>query len=145
MLGIGHQHALCQFDLELVWRQLVGFEHTLYLRYEVLVGKLDSAAPEFDWSKDAGPPLGVGQYCWEAWAKIDGLERSLGRLDFEVVENSEARAAIAGFESLSEPERSSTILRWLVDHDFRTDAIGFARQRPQSSARDAFIAAPPGR
>ncbi len=109
------------------------------------VGQMTSTLAEFDWSDESGPAPSVGNYTWEAWAKIDGLERSLGRLDFQVIEAAEARAAIAKAEALREPERSTAILNWLVEHEFKTDARAYAIGLPPSPARDAFVAAAPGR
>lgn len=109
------------------------------------VGEMKSLVAEFDWSSESGPALSVGDYTWEAWATVDGLERNLGRLDFQVIDDAAARTAIAKCEALREPERSTAILSWLAAHEFRTDARAYAMGLAPSPARDAFIAAAPGR
>lgn len=109
------------------------------------IASLESAENQIEWSKFHAAPLAPGRYTWEAWVRVDRLDRSLGRRDFEIAESPLAHAAIEERARLSEPERSSEILSWLVQNGFTADARAFALELPPSPERDDFIALVPGR
>lgn len=110
-----------------------------------LVDDITSTEPEFEWSNAAARTLAPGRYAWESWSINRGLESPLGRRDFQVVTDSEARKALTELGRLSEPERSSKTLAWLVDHEYRTDARAYALALPPTQARDDFLNAIPAR
>lgn len=79
-----------------------------------------------------------GNYTWEAWVTVDGLERSLGARDFEVGASSELVPTGPELEGWSALER-------LHGAGLLSDARAFARSLPPSSERDRYLEALPGR
>jgi hypothetical protein len=110
-----------------------------------LILRHESETAEFDLGEALVGKLHPGKYSWEAWASVNGLDRSLGQRDFEIIDDTSARELLAKSQKLEEPVRSSTILKWLVDHDYNTDARAYSRGLPQSPERDKFISRLPGR
>ena len=78
--------------------------------------------------------LEPGHYTWQGWAIVDGLERELGELDFQVV--VDPAAAAGGTEG--------DLARILALHEdgYLTDARELARRQPPSPERDAYLALP---
>ena len=83
-------------------------------------------------------PLPRGNYTWQAWAVVDGLDKPLGSLDFEVVEQPELVSVVAGLERLRG-------VRLLHEAGFLTDARHIARKLPPSAERDISLETTPGR
>jgi len=80
--------------------------------------------------------LSRGNYTWEAWVTVDGLEHSLGARDFEVVPGSElGGSALEGWQALERLHAAG----------FSSDARAFARSLPPSPERDRYLEALPGR
>jgi hypothetical protein len=105
-----------------------------------------SAQASFELPAGTQLDLAPGEYSWEAWAIVDGLDVPLGSRSFDIVDDAPARAALAQFDALAEPARSSATLAWLVEHARWSDARAFALRRiPTSPERDAFLAGFPGR
>jgi len=78
--------------------------------------------------------LEPGHYTWQAWAVVDGLERELGELDFQVVvDPAAAEGGTAG---------DVARVRSLHDGGYLTDARELARRQPPSPERDAYLARP---
>ena len=88
--------------------------------------------------------LRPGHYTWEAWARVNGLDESLGRRDFELVLDPALLARIERSAARPEPERSEGILE-LLHAAFPTDARAYARTLPASPEREAYLARVPGR
>ena len=86
--------------------------------------------------------LTPGGYTWEAWCVVDGLDKSLGRLDFDVISDPELLARLAILERLEEPQRGTSILTLLHGHHLETDLRAFAGTLPPSDDRDRFLALP---
>lgn len=101
--------------------------------------------PVYEVPEDTSRGLAIGRYTWEAWAVVNKLDQPLGQRDFEIVDSAPAREMLAKNMALAEPERSTAILRWLVEHEFNTDARAYARGLPPSKERDKFLSAIPGR
>lgn len=106
---------------------------------------LRSAGPRVDPPPTLAAELSPGVYTWEAWVVVNGLDRSLGRRDFEVVDLPRVLDTLEQLEVLTEPGRSNSIMVLLESHGLRTDLRSFARGLPESPERDAFLARPPGR
>jgi len=85
-----------------------------------------------------GPPLSEGHYAWEAFATVDGLERSLGTQSFHVVHDG-AKLAQFSKESLVGQVHS------LADAGYLTDARHRARLLPAGPERDRFLGSVPAR
>lgn len=93
--------------------------------------------------------LAAGHYTWEVWARVDGLDRLIGELDFRIVAAADADDAPRTTPTPSPapfPAPAPTLedLRRLHDAGFTTDARELARTLPPSPERDAYLA-PPGR
>ena len=93
-----------------------------------------------------GDSLPIGTYSWRAWAEVDGLERSIGTREFQVVEDHALTAKLTALEAA---DRSSTgrlveCVRELHEAGFLTDARRVAHSLPESPERDAYLQ-PPGR
>lgn len=110
-----------------------------------LIAEHGSPQPSFELPAGLVQPLAPGEYAWEAWALVNGLEQPLGTRSFEVVDDAAARDQLRICNALAEPARSKTALGWLVAHEFFSDARAWARALPQSPERDAFLAGFPGR
>lgn len=80
----------------------------------------------------SGPPLVPGRYTWEAFATAGGLERALGALDFQVVEDPLTLERLA-HEPLAGQVRS------LAADGLATDARHRARLLPDGPERDRFL------
>jgi hypothetical protein len=89
--------------------------------------------------------LPAGNYTWEAWAVVHGLDQQLGRRDFDVVDDAGLRAKLLALAPLAEPERSLAAVRVLHERGYRTDARRIARNMPPSPERDEYLARVPGR
>lgn len=89
--------------------------------------------------------LTPGAYTWEAWVEVDGLERPLGRRDFDVRADAATAGELAELAALAEPERSTRTLALLAARGYHADARAWARALPPSPERDAFLARTPGR
>lgn len=91
-------------------------------------------------------PLLPGHYTWHAWALVDGLERPLGALDFEVVEDAPLAAELQ--RSLSDPAPTVGELVELISELHEAglcgDARALARRLPESPEREQYLL-PPGR
>lgn len=87
-----------------------------------------------------GLRLDSGSYTWRAFATVDGLERALGALDFEV-RSDPALAADAAPEGVA-----ALVERILALHEagYLTDARVLARRLPDGPEKAAYLA-PPGR
>jgi len=79
-----------------------------------------------------GATLDVGHFTWEAFATVNGLERSLGTLDF-VVEDQPAIRERLTHESLLGQIQS------LVQHGLATDARHRARRLPNGPQRARLL------
>ena len=79
-----------------------------------------------------GPALAAGRYTWEAFATVDGLERSLGTLDFHVAADGEALERLAHEPLLGQ-------VRSLAADGLTTDARHRARLLPAGPERDRFL------
>jgi len=77
-------------------------------------------------------PLAEGHYTWEAWAVIDGLDRSLGERDFQVVDDSALRLQLLDLSPIAR-------VRHLHEAGYLVDARWVARRLPASSERDAYL------
>jgi hypothetical protein len=77
-------------------------------------------------------PLAEGHYTWEAWAVVDGLDRSLGERDFQVVDDSALRLQILDLRPVAR-------VRHLHEAGYLVDARCVARRLPASSERDAYL------
>jgi len=82
--------------------------------------------------------LAPGHYTWEAWVIVDGLDRSLGSRDFDVVEDAQMLERADG---ISGPER----VRLLHAAGFPSDARHLARTLPESEFRAEYLQLVPGR
>ncbi|MEM1450063.1 MAG: hypothetical protein AAGI22_13185 [Planctomycetota bacterium] len=84
-------------------------------------------------------PLEEGAYSWSAWARVDGLERSLGALTFHVVMPSpgDILRSAAGVESDSGSARED--VRRLHAAGFLTDARHRARALPPGEDRARYL------
>lgn len=93
-----------------------------------------------------GDTLPTGTYSWRAWAEVDGLERSIGTREFQVVEDHALAAKLTALEAAdrSSPGELVECVRELHEAGFRTDARRVARSLPESPERDAYLQ-PPGR
>ena len=111
-------------------------------------GAFDAGTPVFELS--AGTPLlrpspeqlsllSPGDYTWEAWAQIDGLDVQLGRRDFHVQDDADLAARLEAVADRPHLERVSRQLTLLWEHGYRADARALARALPESSARDQFL------
>jgi hypothetical protein len=80
----------------------------------------------------AGAPLPPGHFTWEVFALEDGLERSLGSLDFHVVDDGAALARLVHAPLAEQVER-------LVQSGFTTDARHRARLLPPGATRARFL------
>ena len=94
---------------------------------------LHSITPEL-----AGAALEPGFYTWRASAEVDGLDRSLGAREFEVVRDDARASLVSADAPLAERIRS------LHEAGYLSDARGLAHQLPEGPARDAYLS-PPGR
>ena len=92
------------------------------------VARLEGDEPRLE----ASDALVPGHYTWDAWAEVDGLDRSLGARDFHVVDAPELRAEIAGLSL----ER---VVEQLQRARFWSDARALARGLPDSPQRDAVL------
>ncbi|HIG10073.1 MAG: hypothetical protein ABGY71_08865 [bacterium] len=99
------------------------------------VQSLNSAAPSV-----TAAPLAAGHYTWHGWATVDGLERDLGALDFEV------KADLAPLAGKAPRGIAATAARIKELHGagYLTDARALARGLPPSAEREAYLH-PPGR
>jgi len=104
-----------------------------------------SAQPSFELLAERLQPLAPGEYSWEAWALVNGLEQPLGRRSFEVVLDAAALEQLRTFDAMAEPARSNAALGWLVAHEYFSDARAWARSLPASPQRDEFLSQFPGR
>ena len=86
--------------------------------------------------------LTPGGYTWEAWCVVDGLDKFLGRLDFDIIQEAELLARLAHLERLEEPQRGNSILTLLHGNHLETDLRSFARTLPPSPERDRFLSLP---
>ena len=86
------------------------------------------------------PALAAGAYTWRAFATVDGLERELGALDFEV------RVDDALVLDDEPTDLVDLVARLLVLHEagYLTDARALARLLPDGPEKAAYLA-PPGR
>jgi len=82
--------------------------------------------------------LAAGNYTWQAWAIVDGLDKPLGAQDFQIVDRPELVRVVSGLKRLRG-------LRLLHEAGFVTDARHIARNLPPSAERDAYLNAAPGR
>lgn len=99
------------------------------------VADLRSPAPTF-----AATPIPVGSYTWRAFATVDGLERELGALEFEVRAEPELSSGAAPADLAEQVQRIAE----LHAAGFLTDARALARTLPDSPEKEAYLL-PPGR
>jgi hypothetical protein len=109
------------------------------------VAKFHSESAHFDLPADVARTLTPGKYTWEVWARVNGLASSLGRRGFEIVDAPSARETIERGLTMSEPQRSSTILAWLTKNEYEFDAFAYAGSLPRTPERDGFMDAVLGR
>ena len=83
--------------------------------------------------------LTPGDYTWEAWAQIDGLDVQLGRRDFHVTLDGDLARELDARADLPRLERVTAELALLWNHGFRADARALARTLPESADRDQFL------
>lgn len=115
-------------------------------RFELRVGVV-GAFDEGDvvWSATTTTPIATasalapGAYAWHAWARVDGLERSLDMLSFTVVEP--ARSDILRSAAGVAPDARSTRedVRLLHAAGFLTDARHRARTLPPGADRAKYL------
>lgn len=100
---------------------------------------LRSAEPQLE-----GDPLAPGHYTWRAWAEIDGLERSLGALDFEVVADAALAERVQRVDAAGAPRLRDLIalISELHEAGFRSDARRQARRLPACAERDEYLHPP---
>jgi hypothetical protein len=108
------------------------------------IATLSSAEPVLELPPADRASLRPGHYTWEAWARVNGLDESLGRRDFELVLDPALLARIERLTARPEPERSEGILA-LLHEAYPTDARAYARTLPASPEREAYLARVPGR
>lgn len=99
------------------------------------VADLRSGAPTF-----AATPLASGSYTWRAFATVDGLERELGSLEFEVRPEPQLLAPLPTSDVADIVRRVAE----LHAAGFLTDARALARTLPDSPEKEAYLL-PPGR
>jgi hypothetical protein len=93
----------------------------------------------------AHPPAEVlaalepGSFTWTAWAVVDGLDRELGRRDFELVKSPELLAKLARTLSAEGPQSAEKTLVLLHLENWLSDARSFARTLPASPEREAYL------
>lgn len=97
------------------------------------VATLESSEPRVALDAEASATLEPGSYTWEAWANVNGLDRSLGERDFRLVENETVWA------TLNVAEKSARSVRWLYEQGFESDARLLAETLPSSPARDRYL------
>ncbi|MCB9916065.1 MAG: hypothetical protein H6828_13125 [Planctomycetes bacterium] len=100
-----------------------------------LVATLLGATPTL-----ASEPLAAGRYTWRAWATVDGLERELGALDFEV----RADAAFGAADAPAGTRALVARIAALHEAGYRTDARALAQRLPDGPEKEAYLR-PPGR
>jgi hypothetical protein len=89
--------------------------------------------------------LARGRYTWEVWARVDGLDKPVGRRDFEVRADPATEERLLGALELTGDARTAEVLHLLHDRGYLGDARAFARTLPPSADRDAYLARKPGR
>lgn len=104
-----------------------------------LVFELSAGTPLLRPSAQQLALLAPGDYTWEAWARIDGLDVQLGRRDFHVLEDEALATALAQLDDRPRLERLRGQLTLLWEHGYRADARALARALPDSPARDEFL------
>jgi len=82
--------------------------------------------------------LAPGQYTWNAWAVVDGLDQELGSRDFQIAPDEELQRSLARLS-----DRDAVIV--LHEAGYLSDARHAARRLPPSEERDAYLLALPGR
>jgi len=102
----------------------------------------DFAAPSPAAPLLEGGPLAPGHYSWRAFAEVDGLERELGSLDFEVVEQPELAARVAELSPSSSLSRRVEQILELHARGLLSDARRLARDLPESPEREAYLRPP---
>jgi hypothetical protein len=105
----------------------------------------ESPTVDSDLPEGVAEDLTVGKYTWEVWPSVNVLADSIGSRGFEIMDEPAAREAIERGLAMAEPQRSSTILDWLVKNGYEFDALSYAATLPQSGERDDFLAAMLGR
>ncbi len=106
------------------------------------ISVLRSTSPVVQPPASLSERLTPGGYTWEAWCVVDGLDKPLGRRDFDVVRNPDLLARLKRLESLEEPQQGNSILTLLHGNHLDTDLRAFARGLPPSPERDRFLALP---
>jgi hypothetical protein len=99
------------------------------------VADLRSGSPTF-----AATPLPIGAYTWRVFASVDGLERELGALEFEIRSDAELLAG----STTADVEDIVSRVAALHAAGFLTDARAVARTLPDSPEKEAYLL-PPGR
>ncbi|MFT5287782.1 MAG: hypothetical protein ACI8TQ_003970 [Planctomycetota bacterium] len=89
--------------------------------------------------------LEPGHYTWTASAFVRGLERPLGERDFTVVDDLELKEQWSAIEALPQSERGARRVTLLHEHGYFGAARSLARSLPESTERDAYLTAWPGR
>ncbi|MFT7671405.1 MAG: hypothetical protein ACI8X5_004123 [Planctomycetota bacterium] len=89
-----------------------------------------------------GAPLTPGHYTWRGWAEVDGLERDLGALDFQVVANAGLAASASALGKSPGTSELIELIGELHESGFTSDARTTARRLPASPERDEYLAPP---
>ncbi|MEM7519031.1 MAG: hypothetical protein AAF368_19170, partial [Planctomycetota bacterium] len=97
------------------------------------VKTLESTQPRVALDAEAAAALEPGSYTWEAWANVNGLDRSLGERDFRLVENETVWA------TLNVAEKSARSVSWLHEQGFESDARLLAETLPGSADLDRYL------
>ena len=87
-------------------------------------------------------PLRPGNYTWQAWAVVQGLERDLGAREFEVRTDEPLSESLASLGTSPSTEELVRTVRVLYDAGYETDARELARSLPESREKQAFLRAP---
>jgi hypothetical protein len=103
--------------------------------------KQTSSAATFAADRDLKP----GHYTWEAWVVENGLDRSLGTHDFQIVADAALQRKLMAIAGRADPERNLEAVRILHESGFETDARRIARSMPPTPERDAYLDQVPGR
>lgn len=108
------------------------------------VDRLRSSEPRLEILEDS-PALSAGNYTWEAWAIVDGLDQRLGARDFRVVADSELALKIETLLQDGVDAAAPRIVDLLHAAGYTTDARRVARHFLPTEERDEYLLLVPGR
>ncbi len=83
-------------------------------------------------------PLARGAYEWTAWETIDGVDRELGTMSFQVVEDPAWNASTLQAEGATEAVIRERV-RQLHANGYLTDARSLVRALPDTSERSSYL------